>query len=134
MQFNELIVLLLAIDNFNKDIHYSCYGEAFFSKHLFADKFNFSEYIDLIKEVCLLGNDERPLGSKEYLNRTYAILDRPEEHNDRKNFLFIQNLVIKAITLIESMQGLKKGEENLIGAIAQDLMQYKGLLNLQVED
>ncbi len=55
-EFNKLITYLLAIANFAKDIHYSCHGEAFYGKHLFADRIqeNISEFIDQIKKFACL--------------------------------------------------------------------------------
>ena len=132
--FNNLIFLLIAIDNFSKDIHYTSHGEAFYAKHLLVDKFNFSEYIDLIKETCLLGKGDRPLPSKEYLLKASELLEKPEEHNDRKNFQTLQGLIEKALRLIQSMEDTTKADDNIIGNIAQDLQQYYGLLNLQVEE
>ena len=132
--FNNLIFLLIAIDNFSKDIHYTSHGEAFYAKHLLVDKFNFSDYIDIIKETCLLGRGDRPLSSKEYLFKASELLEKPEEHNDKKNFQTLQNLIEQALRLIQSMEDTTKADDNIIGNIAQDLQQYYGLLNLQVEE
>lgn len=132
-QIDNLIVSLIAIDNFSKDIHYTAHGSAFYAKHLFADKFNFDESIDLLKECCLLGKDERPLASVDYLQRAINLLAIPEENNDKKNFETLGDLIIRALQQIQDMQDLTKADENVIGGIAQDLQQYKGLINLQIE-
>ena len=67
--FDSLIFHLLAIANYAKDIHYNCVGANFYGNHLFADRFieNIYEYIDQIKEVCLLGHQIKPKKSSEYL-------------------------------------------------------------------
>lgn len=132
-QIDNLIVVLIAIDNFSKDIHYTAHGEAFYAKHLLVDKFNFDESIDLLKECCLLGHDERPLASVEYLQRAINLLAIPEENNDKKNFETLNDLINRALQQIADMQNLSKADENVIGGIAQDLQQYRGLINLQIE-
>ena len=40
---------------------------------------------------------------------------------------------IEALDLINKMDNLSKGEENLVGAIAQRLQKVKGLINLSLE-
>ena len=131
-QFDNLIVELTAIQNFSKDIHYTCHGDAFYSKHLLVDKFNFDEAIDLVKETCLLGNGDRPLSSVEYMQKSVAIIPIPQESDDKENFKTLNALIFKALNLIDNMQDLSKADENVIGGIAQDLQQYKGLINLQI--
>jgi len=134
-QIDDLIVLLIAIDNFSKDIHYTVHSEAFYAKHLLVDKFNFDDSKDLLIECCLLGNDERPLPSKEYLRRASDITPAPALNNDKANFENLRTILINdALTTINNMQDLSKADENVIGGIAQDLQQYKGLINLQIED
>lgn len=132
-QLDNLIVALIAIKEFSKDIHYTSHGDAFYAKHLLVDKFNFDESIDLLKECCLLGNGIRPLASVEYLQRAINQLAIPEEKNDKKNFETLDNMISECLIKMEAMQDLTKADENVIGGIAQDLQQYKGLINLQVE-
>ena len=132
-QIDNLIVQLIVIKEFSKDIHYTCHGEAFYAKHLLVDKFDWDEHIDLLKECCLLGNDERPKTSKEYLELAIVDIETPQEHNDKQNFEILNKLVYDGLALIENMPKMYKGDENVIGGIAQDLQQYKGLINLQVE-
>ena len=131
---NNLISLLITIQEFSKDIHYTCHGESFFGKHLLVDKFDFSDSIDLIKECCLLGRGLRPLSSKEYLTNASNNLVAPKEDNDKENFLTLQKYIQEALHQIQALTDLTKADENVIGGIAQDLQQYYGLLNLQVEE
>jgi len=130
---DNIIVALIVIKEFSKDIHYTSHGEAFYAKHLLADKFNFDEAIDLLKECCLLGNGDRPLISAEYLQKAINQLPVPEEKNDKKNFEILDDYLYKTLNAIDEIQDLSKADENVIGGIAQDLQQYKGLVNLQVE-
>lgn len=132
-QIDNLIVSLIAIKEFSKDIHYTAHGDAFYSKHLLVDKFNFDDAIDLVKETCLLGNDERPHASVEYLQRAINQLSIPEENNDKKNFEILLDLINNTLNQINTIELKNKADENVIGGIAQDLQQYKGLINLQVE-
>lgn len=128
---DKLISFLLAIQSFNKDIHYSCGGDTFYSDHLLVDKFSF-DYIDDIKEVCLLGKGVRPKDAISYFEQAITLI--PTKTIDtNKNFVLLQELVGSALEHIENMVGLSKADENLIGAIAQDLQQYYGLLNLRNE-
>lgn len=131
---HNLISSLIAISNFAKDIHYSCHGEAFYGKHLFADRIqdNLYDYIDQIKEICLLGNEIEPLPSAEYLKSAITLIPS-KTHIDTHNFENMKELVINTLALIEDTENLTKGEENLIGNIAQDLQNNLGLINLQLK-
>lgn len=133
--FNKLITYLMAIQNFCKDIHYSCHGESFYSKHLFVDHIqeNLYNYIDEIKEVCFLGNDERPLPSGEYLSRATNLIPLLET-KDLQNFINLGKLIVEVLALIDNIERSTQGEANLMGAIAQDLQNNLGLLNLQVKE
>lgn len=131
-QIDDLIVNLMIIQEFSKDIHYTCHGEGFYAKHLLADKFDFSEDLDLLKECCLLGNGDRPLASVEYLEKAQEKLMPPEDNNDLINFKNLNNMLYNALDLIDKTEGLSKADENVIGNIAQKLQQYKGLVNLQI--
>lgn len=133
-QIDDLIVLLIAIDNFSKDIHYTAHSEAFYAKHLLVDKFNFADSIDTLIECCLLGNAERPLDSKTYLEKAIEKLPIPSLKDDKENFEILDNMILTAMMNINLMQNLSKADENVIGGIAQDLQQYKGLINLQIEE
>lgn len=134
-KINQLICYLLAVQNFAKDIHYSCHGESFYSKHIFADRIQdgLYDYIDQLKEICLLGNEIEPLPSGEYLSRATSLIPLKTD-SDLNNFKSMKDLLIDSLALIEGLDNLTKGEENLIGAIAQDLQNMLGLINLQVKD
>lgn len=135
---NKLICYLLAIANFAKDIHYSCKGEAFYSKHLLADRIQegLYDFIDSIKEICLLGNDILPSPSGEYLAMTMNLLPLVET-DDRKNFQNMQKLLIDCLVQMQEMlqdKDTPRAEVSLIDGIAQDLQQKLGLVNLQVKE
>lgn len=131
---NKLIALLMAIQCFCKDVHYSAKGEAAFAKHLLADRIqeNLSEYIDSLKEVFFLGMDKKPLSSKEYLNLAAALIPEIKE-SDKENFEVIAALLLATMRHIETLSDLTKGEENLIGNIAENIQNSLGLVNLQIK-
>lgn len=129
-KIDSLIVFLLAIVNYAKDIHYNCYGESFYGQHLFADRFtdDIYEYIDQLKEICLLGHSYKPLHSSKYLA---LASDRIPEG---ASFVEMRMLMIDCLAHIESIVGISKGDENLIGAIAQNVQNNVGLINIMLKD
>lgn len=135
---NKLICYLLAIANFAKDIHYTCHGDVFYGKHLLADRIynGLYDYIDQLKEICLLGNDILPLPSGEYLARAMNLLPAVDT-SDKKNFQSMQKLLIDCLVLTQEMltdNNTPRAEISLVDGIAQDLQQKLGLVNLQVKD
>lgn len=132
---NNLIAYLVAIANFAKDIHYSCYGEAFYGKHLFVDLIqdDLYNYIDLLKEVCLLGNEIAPLPSSEYMRTAIELIPMRLENDDYKNFENMKSLIVDTLALMENTQNLTRGENNLLDDISQNLQQKVGLINQQIK-
>lgn len=135
---NKLICYLLAIANFAKDIHYTCHGDVFYGKHLLADRIynGLYDYIDQLKEICLLGNDILPLPSGEYLARAMNLLPAVDT-SDKKNFQSMQKLLIDCLVLTQEMltdNNTARGEVSLVDAISQDLQQKLGLVNRQVKE
>lgn len=133
---NKLISYLVAIKGFAKNIHYTTHGSAFYGKHIFADLISdpIDEYIDSIKEICLLGHlpdGERPLETSAYDAMAKDLYPDLSETDDSANFKNIQDLIMLALNHIEALENLSRGEENLIGAIAEHLQKMNGLLNLQ---
>lgn len=132
---NELIAYLVAIRGYAKNIHYTVHGDSFYSKHLFADLISepIDDYIDSIKEICLLGKlpeGERPLETSEYDKLAKKFYPALKTTDDAQNFNNIQSLLLQALNYIETLKDLSKGEENLIGTIAEHLQKMNGLLNL----
>lgn len=132
---NKLIEYLLAVANFAKDIHYSAKGDSFYSKHLLCDRIseNIYDYIDSIKEIFFLAADKEPLPSGEYLSRATSLIPQIAE-DDKTNFTSLSILLESALQDIEKIKDLTKGEENLIGAIAENFQTALGLVNRQVKE
>lgn len=128
--FDNLIVHLLAIANYAKDIHYNCSGPDFYGDHLFADRFigDIYEYIDQIKEICLLGHNFKPLHSSEYLAQASEIIPVGAD------FKSMRALMIDTLVIMENTREISKGDENLIGAIAQNIQNNAGLINIMYGD
>jgi len=131
---NRLIYLLIAIQNFCKDIHYNSKGDAFYSKHLLVDRVqeNIADYLDSLKEVFFLPADKEPLPSREYLTGAAALIPSISGE-DKTDFISLSELLITALKAIENLEALTKGEENLIGAIAENLQTSLGLVLRQVK-
>lgn len=132
-KINKLIALLLAIANYSKDIHYNAKGSEFYSEHLLADRVseNIYDYIDSIKEVFFLAADKEPLASKEYLKKASELI--PDIKDDKQSFKSLLDLLVDALKHIETLKDLTKGEENLIGNIAENLQTSAGLINRQIK-
>lgn len=133
-KINQVIVHLMAIANFAKDIHYNCKGEAFYSKHLLADRVqeNIYDYIDGIKETFFLASDTKTLSSREYLMHASGII--PDvTGTDTEDFKELAKLITKTLKLIQNLDSLSIGEENLIGNIAENLQNSIGLINRQIK-
>ena len=134
-KINNLICYLIALQNYSKDIHYNTKGDAFYSKHLLVDRVqeNLSDYIDSIKEVFFLGGmSKEPLPSYEYLKKASELIPKIEK-DDKKSFQNLIKLLIKTIQTIETIKTVSKGEENLLGTIAENLQSSLGLINQQVK-
>lgn len=129
-KIDDLIIYLLAIANYAKDIHYNCSGPNFYGDHLFADRFigNIYEYIDQLKEICLLGHNFSALHSSEYLKRASEIIPSGAD------FKSMRTLMVDALIIIEQIRDISRGDENLIGAIAQDIQNNIGLINIMYGD
>lgn len=127
---DNLITHLLAIANYAKDIHYNCSGPNFYGDHLFADRFigDIYEYIDQLKEICLLGHQFKPLHSSEYLAETAKIIPIGAD------FKSMRDLMMETLVIIEQIRDISRGDENLIGAIAQDIQNNVGLINIMYGD
>ena len=129
-EINKLITQLTAIYNFARDIHYNCGGENFYGNHLFADRIsnNLEDFLDQIKEICLLGNGIAPKKSKEYLKEAIYLIP------DNVDFKSMAVLLTQTLNTIEKINSVSKGDENVLANIAQDIQNKLGLLNIMFGD
>ena len=129
-EFNQLIVYLMAIEAKAKDIHYTCSGDNFYGNHLFADRIasGIDEFIDQIKETCLLGKGEKPLFSYMYFKEAESLL------NMDASFESLLALIINCLNLVENIQNISRGDSKLLDDIANKLQNDKGLLHIMFGD
>lgn len=126
--FNILIAFLMAIEGKAKDIHYTCKGEDFYGKHLFADRVadGIDDFIDSIKETCLLGKGIKPLFANEYF---VMAVDKSDNEATFKSLL---NLILECLMHIESIKNISRGDSKLLDDIANKLQNDKGLLHIML--
>ena len=95
-----------------------------------ADRFadNIYKYIDQIKEVCLIGHQLKPKKSSEYLTEAAKIIPLVI------GFRQMRELMINTLNVIETIVNISKGDENVLGEIAQDIQNNVGLLNIMFGD
>lgn len=132
-KIDETVIMLMAVKNFAKDIHYSCKGEAFYSKHLLCDRIaeKIDDFIDAIKETIILARVELPKPSKEYLQEaSYKVPDLTND--DKENFKRLRFLLLNTLTQIERIDDLSVAEADVLGNIAENLQNSAALLNRQV--
>lgn len=131
---NSLIVKLIAIKETAKSIHYTCIGDSAYSMHLLADRVaeNIDGYIDSCKE-SILGNDKFPASAQDYLTGAISLIPEIKNGANIENFKKLYYLIENTLDYINQMQ-VDKADENLIGNIAENLKNSKGLINLQISN
>lgn len=124
---DNLIVYLLAIANYAKDIHYNCSGPNFYGNHLFADTFveDIYKHIDDLKEICLLGHGFQPLDAADYLQDVITVI--PKGVYD---FRIMRDLMIEAITVLNKIDNTWEGDADLLGNIGKNIQHKVGLINI----
>lgn len=135
MTINEIIVKLMVIANFAKDIHYTCKGEGAYGKHLLADLVHddINDFIDELKENAILGQHELPLQSKEYLKM--ASEQTPDvAESDVINFNTIASVIDDLRKALESTEAKTRGIASLFDNIGEHLDKAYGLIWIQVRD
>ena len=128
--FHLLISYLTAFANFAKDFHYYCKS---FGKHLFADVAydDIYDYLDEIKENVILGGQELPRSSKQYLMAA-AMLAPTITNDDVINLKLFAKFVKFGVDLVNKMEGTTRGQNALLDEIAGHLDKIAGLLFLQL--
>lgn len=129
-QINDLIVKLMAIKGFAKDIHYTAqqYGD-----HLLADRVqeDLDEKCDELKENVLLGNNAKVLKSSEYYEK--ASKEVPElKDNIEDNIEELFWLVSRTLKFCDGLK-LDRADSSLVDGICEKLKNAKGLLFLRLD-
>ena len=135
MTINDIIVKLMVIANFAKDVHYTCKGEGAYGKHLLADLVHddISDFIDGLKENALLGQHELPLPSKQYLKM--ASEQTPDvAESDVANFNTLASIIDDLRKMLEDTEAKTRGIASLFDSIGEHLDKAYGLIWIQVRD
>ena len=133
LQYNLLIVLLMIIQCFAKDIHYTAKGPAFYAKHIFVDLVgdDIDGFIDDIKETVFLGQGIIPPASKNLFMA--AAVGAPEVLPlDIANFMILKEFVDQVRGLIKNMEAPSRGANSLLDSIGEHMDKMSGLLFRQL--
>ena len=133
--FTNLIVMLMAIANYAKDIHYTCAGQAAYSKHLFADLLqdDLYDFIDDLKENAYLGQQKYPESSRVYLLAAARMIPSIDVE-DKQKFEMIAELIDETRIMLEQIEAPTRGIGSLLDNICEHLDKCCGLLYLQTRD
>ena len=128
--FKKIYVSLMVLRDVGKATHAYCRNDSFYGNHLFTDKIikKLSGYIDDIIEICYLGSKELPPFPKGYYAQCAALC--PEFTDDEeKLFTALAEIVDAILTEINEVgEKCTVGQQNLLGAIAEEMTRMKGLL------
>lgn len=128
---NNIIVKLLAIYHYAKDIHYRASGESFYAIHTLMDKIceGIHDQIDLINEVCYLGTNREAPFSYDILKVVTASI--PEKGDTQCMLVFLDEMIDNAIAAIGELKlntYMSDGEASLLDDIQKTLLQKRGLV------
>lgn len=128
----ELLCRLQAISSFAKDCHYH-FNE--YSQHLLADvnEDDLEEQIDLINEVCYLGQGEEAPAKKDILAGALDYMAQPS-NDEKENFAKLKLMIKECLVHIEQTEAKTRGANALLDNIAMALQQLHGLLFKTVDD
>lgn len=129
-KFNSLIIHLMAIEGYAKNIHYNCTGDNFYGNHLFADRIaeSVKDFIDQIKENCLLAHSIKVAESKQYFAGASELTPIGNDFN------VLKTLIIDTLVLLESINEVSRGDSKLLDDIADALQNNLGLINIMLGD
>ena len=130
---DTIIVLLVAIENFAKDIHYNCPGAAFYGNHIFADRIfdGLSDFYDNLKETSLRGHGYLTLPSKDYLEQATKLI--PDVTNvPMQDFTAIKGLMEQTVNLASSINDGNRADNKILDDISEQLQNGVGLINIMI--
>lgn len=124
----DILVRLVAIKNFAKDIHYTANGDSFYGVHLLMDRIadGLDDFSDSIKETVYLGNDSLPPSSQEILKFSLAYI--PAIKTTRENLEALKNLITNTCLVLDKTSQTDRAVNSLFDTISQDLRLKAGLL------
>ena len=128
----ELLCRLQAISSFAKDCHYH-FNE--YSQHLLADvnEDDLEEQIDLINEVCYLGQGEEAPAKKDILAGALDYMAQPS-NDEKENFAKLKLMIKECLVHLEQTEAKTRGANELLDNIAMTLKQLNGLRFKNVDE
>ena len=122
----ELLERLYAISTTAKNCHYDFreYGDHLLTDVDYLTRIN---QIDEINEICFLGLGEEAPNQKEILEGSLKFAPELKE-DEKENLSLLKGVVKETLVYIQKMDLKVVGVANLVGAIAQDLLKFHGLL------
>ena len=129
-QINNIIVKIMVIQNFAKDIHYNCkeYGDHLLSDRVIEDL----DIVDDIKENILLGNNASVPVSSLYLEKASKAVPNLDE-DMKENFKILHGLLNDLVKACDSVK-LDRGDSSLLDGLCEAAKKGKGLLWLRIQD
>lgn len=130
----DILVRLVAIKNFAKDIHYTANGDSFYGIHLLMDRIadGLDDFSDTIKEVVFLGNNNLPPASKDILKYSLAYI--PEVLSTKENLLALRILIGETIAALDKIMSDDRAINSIADSLTQDLNLKIGLINRTLDD
>lgn len=127
----DIIVKLLAIYHYAKDIHYTAQGESFYAIHTLMDRIcdGIHDQVDDINEVCYLGTNKEAPFSYDILKIVTASI--PEKGPTSYMLGFLDEMLENAIAAISELKEktyMSGGEASLLDDIQKTLLQKRGLV------
>lgn len=123
-KFNDLIVNLMVLQGYAKDLHYHVSD---YSIHLFADRAQdgLDDFIDEIKENCIISKGYRVLKSYEYYDKASRTLLTSEISLNG-----LKNITLDVLVGLEAIRNVSMGDSDLLGRIGNKLQNNLGILNI----
>lgn len=133
MDMKELIVLVRVVELLAKNLHYCSGGESFYGLHLLADKVEFEEDIDSLKEAYYLGSIEQLPPCEVEIAGLVAEKIKGFVSEELSNEALVSSLMessgqaIYTIEQIKSDTTMFAGIHAVLDGISQKLLVIKGL-------
>lgn len=127
----EVIAAVEAVKMIAKDVHYRSHDMYFYSLHLLADKIDFGNSVDDLKEAYYLGQkEELPPIEKDIFARATELCPDTKTFSNEALVSELYNVCANGLYEIEQAKreaGLMAGVHAILDGISQNLLTVKGL-------
>lgn len=127
----EVFISIRVVQYLLKDLHYATGGEAFYALHLLADKVDFREDVDALRETYYLGlKGEIPpgLASVDSIAASRIPVISVSDNTERLRVLFDAcHTAVYAIEGASKDPDLVGGIKSVLDSMSQKLLTLKGL-------